>query len=539
MVQRSGQTAAARFRGGRLSAIIPTMGRHRRGERQRLRRPPAAPGLLDVDELHVPASATAVSAPPVTPVTLLALQRTAGNAAATALLHRDAAPRVTRGAGGPRLRRTTVDTNGGVFDNAPMYSPVRGTGAVGERVGANIMIDFTPGDLVEAPLNGVVLIQTVKGVTDKKPDGTLGATRDQGDTAVTDNPDDRSLVGASGVAIDVSVHPGQRDEPNTNPVYGVGFGAPAPSASLRDGTPTLGRTQRGAHVRDPVTGVLSPPVRAQMEDGPGRVLAVAGQSFEMTFEVAALVTDGPMQDTYLGSVEWGWQSDATGTVTLKPFTPLASGAPTATFMGAATTWNAATFHDQSFWGTLLDETAETVDLPITTLPSGVKAAVDMTTPEILARSRVVQGEIAGLPAGPGVDRTNKEFELRALVTELAKRKIQINLTCNSISDTGSAANPAEDEVGVSLDGGGGGLGLTLTGNRTYRAGDAHTYTFPVTDFMPLTGSVHVEVIEHDRAGPGGRAHDDVLIALDWLPPFAPVVRADPGGHYTARIGFNK
>ena len=341
------------------------------------------------------------------------------------------------------------------------------------------------------------------------------------------------------MAIDVPIHPGGRDEPSHNPIYGVGFSAPAPSATLNDGTPTVGRTRRGAHVRNPVTGALDPPVNAQMEDGPGRVLALAGQSFEMTFEIAALVTSGPMQDTYLGSVEWGWQSDAAGVVTLKPFVALASGAPTATFMQAASTWNAAEFHDDGFWARILDDPVQSVDLPITTLPSGARAAVDMTTVDILARLPVVRGELAGLPAGPSVDRTNKDFELRALVTELAKRKINIDLTCNSISDTGGAASPAEDEAWLSLSGGGGAPSITLTGTRTFRRGDAHTYQFALTEFMPLTGAIHIDVNESDRAGTTSPAHDDVLIALDWLPPFAAVVRSDPGGHYTARVGFDR
>ena len=134
----------------------------------------------------------------------------------------------------------------------------------------------------------------------------------------------------------------------------------------------------------------------------------------MNFEIAAVITSGPMENTYLGSIEWGWQSDAAGNVTLNPFVALASGAPTAAFMQAAGQWNASIFHDDSFWGTILGTTVETVDLPITTLPSGVKAAVDMTTAEILARVPVVQGEIRGLGGGPSVDRTNKEFEMRAL-----------------------------------------------------------------------------------------------------------------------------
>jgi hypothetical protein len=504
---------------------MDAMGRHRpRAQYLDDRLPDSS--VTDTDAaLTLGPAARVTEAPPVTQAAMLGLQRTAGNAAVSRLA-------------GRALQRTTVNTNGGVFDNAPMYNTVAGTGKAGERVGANIMIDFTAGDLVEAPASGIALIQSVKGMTDRKPDGTLGAAKDQKSFA-SDNEDDRARFNAGGVGIDVPIHPGGRDEPNNNPIYGAGFTTPAPSARLGDVAPSLGRTQLGSHVRDPGTGALLPPVKAQMEDGPGRVLEVDGQSFEMTFEVTALVTSGPMQDTYLGSVEWGWSSDASGNVTLKPFAPVASGAPTSTFMGAASTWNAAIFHDQSFWGTLAGDTTDSVDLPITTIASGAKAAVDMTTQEIITRLPVVGGQVSGLPAGAGVDRTNQEFEQRALATELAKRKIVVTLICGSISDTGGAASPAEDEVWLSLEGGKEDVGMTLTGTRTFTAGDAHAYEFPITDFLPLTKKVHIDVNEHDRAGPGGRASDDVLVALDWLPPFAPVVTADKGGHYTAIIGFDK
>jgi len=436
------------------------------------------------------------------------------------------------------VHRTPVNTNGGVFDNAAGYTANSGTGTVGERIGCDIMIDFTPGDLVEAPVDGIALTQTVKGMTDRVAGtSTLHGTRDEQSRAST-HRDDQARFGPNDQAIDINTHTGGRDEPRNSPIYGVGYTAPAPATTLNDGAPSLGRGRRGAHVRNPATGMFDPAVSARLDDSPGRVIQVAGQSFEMTFETAALVTAGPMENTYLGSVEWGWESDAAGIVTLKPFRALASGAPTASFMTAASTWNAAEFHDDSIWGRLFGDPIATVDLPTTTLPSGVQAAVDMTTVDLLARLPVVRAEITGLPAGPSVDRTNKEFELRALVTELAIRKITLELTCNSISDTGGAASPAEDETWLALSGGGSPV-LALTGERKFRTGDAHTYEFPITDFMPMTGTVHIDINEHDRAGRRSRAHDDVLISLDWLPPHAPLVQHDPAGHYTARVAFNK
>jgi hypothetical protein len=466
----------------------------------------------------------------------------AADQAAAAVVAGEPAPAVGT-ADGAMLHRTTVNTNGGVFDNAAGYTPVNApTGAVNDLLGADIKMDFRAGELVEAPIDGIALIQTVKSVTDHAPGGAaLHAGRDTTDTAVTTDPDDTQLVSAGGTAIDAPTQQAGRDHPNASPIYfGTGTGAAAPATNLND---MLGADwPRGAHVRNATTGALDPPIPAHIEDGPRRIIELAGQSFEMNFEVTALVTAGPMANTYLGSIEWGWQSDAAGVVTLKPFVALASGAPTATFMQAAGVWNAAEFHDDSAGPRWLQEwlglVVPSVDLPITTLPSGVRAAVDMTTTDILARLPVVRGELGGLPAGPSVDRTNKEFELRALVSELEKRKINVTLTCNSISDTGGAASPPEDEIWLALDGGGT-FATTLTAIRPFRTGNTHTYEFPVRDFLPLTAPVHLEVNEHDRAGTKSAAHDDILLALDWASPFATVVRSDAGGHYLVQIKFDK
>jgi hypothetical protein len=187
-----------------------------------------------------------------------------------------------------------------------------------------------------------------------------------------------------------------------------------------------------------------------MEDGPGRIVEVAGQTFEMNFEIASLITSGPMENTYLGSVEWGWQSDATGNVT-----PAVRGArlgrPDCGFMQAAGQWNASTFHDDSFWGSLLGETVDTVD-------SDHDAAVgrrlqDMTTAEILARVPVVQAEIRGLSAGE-----RRPHQQGVEMRPSSRSSLKLDLECHSISDTGGAASPPEDEVWPALSGGSGGLG---------------------------------------------------------------------------------
>jgi len=431
------------------------------------------------------------------------------------------------------VQRTTATANGGIFDNAPGYTARGGTGAVGSRVGADILLDFTPNDLVEAPVDGISLIQTVRGVTNRVPGkSTLDRGRPHDNTAVSSNKDDTQLVGPGGVAVDVPVHRPGRDDANRSPGYGVGWTGPATSNTLGADAPTLGRTQRGAHVRDPGTGALLPAVPAKMEDGPGRTVLVKDQTFEMNFEVTALVTAGPLKDTYLGSIEWGWESDTSGTVTLKPFRLLQAGVPTDSFMGAANTWNAATMHDKD--GTAVN----TVNLPTPMQHSDSIAAVDMTTPAILDRLPVARREQAGFPPGPSPERINTQFEIRALETELAKRKIFVTLTCNSISDTGGAASPPEDEIWLSLDGGGS-MAIALTGTRTFRRGDSHRYEFTLGDFMPMSGPLRLLVNEHDRAGKGGREKDDALVDYAWRSPFTPTVTADHDRHYRVDLDFDK
>jgi hypothetical protein len=468
----------------------------------------------------------------------------AADRAATAVAAGEPIPSLGSADGGTLYRQ--VNANGGVF-NDTLYTAVNApSNAVGDRLGANIKIDFTANDLVEAPTDGIALIQTVKSVTDRAPaGGALHATRDVGNTAVSTDEDDIGLVTPGGTAIDAPSHIAGQTNPNTSPIYfgHAGATAASPSAtSLSDYTPGGWDWPRGSHVRIPFIGAFLPAVPAHMEDSPRRRLAAVGQTFEMTFEVTALVTKGPMENTYLGSIEWGWQSDATGTVTLKPFRLVASGSPTSTFMDAAKQWNVSSFHSTTSgvprwiqdW---FDLTVPTVDLPVTTLPSGVPAAVDMKTAAILARIPVVRAEIAGLPPAPNVDRTNKEFELRALLTELSTRKIDVFVICKTISDTGPSAVPPEDEVWLALTGGGAPI-LALTAIRRFRKGDDHNFEFPVPDFLPLSAPVHIEVNERDRAARGG-FKDDVLVAADWDPPFAPKLFSDPGDHYDVVVDFDK
>src|SRR5262249_53607086 len=156
----------------------------------------------------------------------------------------------------------------------------------------------------------------------------------------------------------------------------------------------------GDHIKNP-NGTFQTANPAKLEDWPWRPVQTPGQTFEMTFEVAAMVTGGPMANTYLGAIEWGW-SGAGGTVTPKPFQRVRWGAPAAGFMGAAQVWNNATFPTTD----ATPVAVPSIDLPITSLPSSVRAAVDLPTPQLVARLVVVKREMTGLA---GVELTNRRF----------------------------------------------------------------------------------------------------------------------------------
>ncbi len=62
----------------------------------------------------------------------------------------------------------------------------------------------------------------------------------------------------------------------------------------------------------------------------------------------------------------------------------------------------------------------------------------------------------------------------------------------------------EDEIWLALNGGGWPTSA-LTSTRTFRSGSNHIFQFAVSDFLPLSDPVRIEIDEHDRAGTSGAA----------------------------------
>ncbi|RIK46864.1 MAG: hypothetical protein DCC58_01695 [Chloroflexi bacterium] len=443
-----------------------------------------------------------------------------------------AAAHVARGGPAPAVGaapagvvQRAVKTNGGEFDTTTYAAFGGGASTAGTRVGADIDITFKPNELVEA--NTIGLTQTVKTMRSLSAGGAVNDPKNARTIPSALTPADGPGVDV-GRGIDRTDFTSKRNPdgtsstlPNTNPMYGVHntpadptASPPKPagvSATLSDTAP--GSTASFGSRKKKPDGAFEPPVNATLSDSPRRGLEFDGQEWTQSFETTALILDGPMANTWLGSVEWGWKSDATGTVTLNPATLrlVRAGTPTTAFMDAARKWNSMTITDPTT-GTSYN----TVDLPATFLSSGTKAAPDMTTKELLTALAAVNsdqgvlGVVQSIPGAAGMvanDVTNKNFEKRALEEELKKRKVKIDVKVNSTEDwLGS------DEVYVRLTGPGGGVHKTAV--HDLNDGQSYSFLAPLEKIVPLSGPIKVEVFDEDS--PDG---DDLIVTMDWSPPF--------------------
>jgi len=441
------------------------------------------------------------------------------------------------GTAGDAIHRAPVVTNGGSFDTrayAPISAP---TGAVGEGLGAHIELEFKANDLVESTKIG--LIQSVKAMKSS----TAAGARDTVATGVGDPEEGQLIMGAGeadpGREIDRSVHPGGRAQPNTSPVYGVHNSPASTATALGHGTPTTATSQWGSHTRDPGTGAFLAAVPARIDDTPGRGIEFAGQTYEHTFEAAAIAIEGPIApNTYLGSVSWGWRSDAVGNVTVDPIALVQAGPPSDAFMGAAERWNAATFHDTSLGalGPLLGAigvgASTPVGIPITHMNAGSVAAVNMTTSDLLSRLATVTMQIGALTlAGSAVatDLTNKQFEKTALEAELRRRNVKVMVHVVSTEDWTGA-----DEVYVKMIGDGG--RATTSRAHDLNDGQAHDFLMPLEPLWPITAPFGIEVYDEDS--PDG---DDHIVDMSFAPPWTPArnTRSMDDANYEAVAAFER
>jgi len=269
-----------------------------------------------------------------------------------------------------------VNSNGGSFDTTTYDAFDAPTGAVGEAVGCHIVLEFNANDTVASTKIG--MIQSVKAMKSLATAPPLSAflignaargARSTVATGTGDPEEGQLIIGATGTdpgrKIDRTVHPDGRAQPDTSPIYAVPNSPGNVASKLSEGTLSTGMNQWGSHQKNPSNQFI-PPMPARIDDSPHRIIEFAGQTYENTFETAAIAVEGPIRpNTYLGSVSWGYISDASGKVTLKPLTLVSAANPSASFLAAATLWNAATFHDTS-----TKAAAAPVGVPIPPPPKG-------------------------------------------------------------------------------------------------------------------------------------------------------------------------
>lgn len=347
------------------------------------------------------------------------------DAAADSVLSGDSMPDVGK-AGPNTLQRAAVDTFGGTFDTTA-YVAVNGSKkGVGKEVGANIHLKFTPNDLVEA--DNIGLVQTVKTLRNKK----AGAAADIPDNARTSTLPDALALGEGdfGRGIDQLAYVNKTKIPQTNPLYATTNTKKFTSTSLTDLTPVAFWGAHGSHKKK-ADGTFEPAQDAELDDKPRRTISFAKQLYTQSFEVAALVLDGPMANTYLGSIAWGWETDDAGTATLNPATieRVQGGVPSLGFRQASEKWNRLSFKGPG------KKKFETVDLPVPSdlLDSGLQNPSDRTTPNLLSWLKMIDFQISVLndeikdattadeKTQKQLDLTNKQFEKRAIQAELKKR----------------------------------------------------------------------------------------------------------------------
>ena len=276
--------------------------------------------------------------------------------------------------------------------------------------------------------DNIGLIQTVKTLRNKK----AGGAADIPDNSRTSTLPDALALGEGdyGRGIDQLAYVKDTKIPQTNPLYATTNTKKITSKTLTDLTPVAFWGAHGSHKKK-ADGTFEPAKDAELDDKPRRTISFAKQIYTQSFEVAALVLDGPMANTYLGSIAWGWETDDAGTATLSPATieRVQGGVPSLGFRQASEKWNRLTFKGPK------KKTFETVDLPVPSdlLDSGLQNPSDRTTPNLLSWLKMIDFQISVLndeingattteeKTQKQLDLTNKQFEKRAIQDELKKR----------------------------------------------------------------------------------------------------------------------
>ncbi|SAL27778.1 eCIS core domain-containing protein [Caballeronia humi] len=420
----------------------------------------------------------------------------------------------------PHAIYRALETRGGTWSTPTYSAAAAGTGVTGDPVGCQIKLHFTPNELVEAPAGGIGITQSVKSMKASTAHGandTFAPPSDPGKAMVT-------LPAGSadpGRGMDRNIYPpdpagpgGARAVPNTNPMYGVYNPAGGVATSLNAQTPSVGATKFGAHVRK-ADGKLDAAVDAVLEDSPSRRLEFDKQTFEQTFESTALIMSGPLANSYLGSVRWGYRSDEHAVSNLVPLAIVEQGTPSAAFNAAAQKWNSAVLPDRANPGTTYD----TVDLPI----DNQRRPSEMPTIELLTKLTQIDAEIAAA-AGPA--RMQKELEKRGLENEARTRHMRISVKVNATEDWIGSDETYCRVIGPH--------GTVTTPVHDLKKGQSFVFDIALGAALPGTGALTIQVFDQDWPD-----SDDLLVSMTMPAPFAPVTNTATmdGANYNVTASF--
>lgn len=443
---------------------------------------------------------------------------------------------------GPALSRfqpglaCAVKTNGGEFDTdryTPTNVPPRRGGTIGKTIGASIRLHFTPNDLVEADLIGTV--QTVRTLRATRAGGPINATSfptpHKGTLALGRTESDPGRV------ID-QTDTGTRRTPNTNPLYATDAKPGAIPTKLTDAVPAPEAVGAGAgygkdsfgehgHRKKKLDGTFDVK-KATLSDSPSRSIEFARQEWVQTFEVSALALSGPLANTYLGSVEWGWKCDAAGTASLAPpaIRLISPGLPSSAFTDAAKKWNAGkTVRDPRSRRPL-----DTIDLPLPTSATETsnKPAVERSTGEMLLALDTVN---TTLKTATNVDKNAKTLEKRAMEQTLSTRQVLVNVNVKKTEDWTGA-----DEVYAQLTSG---SKRVKTPVKKLNDGQSGSFAVPLPGLMPIKGPIQVRIYDEDTGTFFDQ--DDLIVHMAWQPPYGAIrnTRSRDEADYNVVVRFNK
>lgn len=220
------------------------------------------------------------------------------------------------------LQQAAVQSHYGTFEDKQYEFDNKNPSAVSSL---KMLLSFTPNENV-TDAKRIAFVQTVEKRVKGKPEPI--------------SPISENNMTADGVSID-------RKPQYNNPIYGVANLAEndnLANSKERNGSNhnlsiqpnnANGTYQMGWRCMHNNNLSTSP---AMMYDAP---TVYTTPNTSAIFESSVLATMGDMQDTYLGSVQWGWRRDNKGVLSKYPLKKISDGTPSKKFLEAANAWNAS------------------------------------------------------------------------------------------------------------------------------------------------------------------------------------------------------